>query len=257
MFKPSIVPGRSAAGCILWGVALAPFWSALFLQAHPRPACATAQAPPRPALAFDQYLVNLREIEPQPYALAHFRFTNRGTRPAVVRELKPSCGCLKPRLDKREYAPGESGAFFLRVQTANEQPGPKEYFLDLRYDDPEPREVRLTFQVVLPQERVAVRPKALVFYQFGDQPTRQELTVADCRSRTLSVTAVESSSPLVAGFISEADVDPDGTRIQRISVEVAGDVPPGRHRALVTIHTDDATYPRLEVPLLIVGREAR
>ncbi len=38
-----------------------------------------------------------------------FRFTNIGGEVLVVRDVKATCGCTTPRLDKREYAPGESG----------------------------------------------------------------------------------------------------------------------------------------------------
>jgi hypothetical protein len=40
---------------------------------------------------------------------AEFRFTNNSDQAVVITSLKSSCGCTVPQLEKREYAPGESG----------------------------------------------------------------------------------------------------------------------------------------------------
>lgn len=38
-----------------------------------------------------------------------FNFTNTGLEPVTILELKPGCGCLSGKLDKKTYAPNESG----------------------------------------------------------------------------------------------------------------------------------------------------
>ena len=40
---------------------------------------------------------------------AKFRFTNVGTTSVKITDLHPSCGCTTAYLEKKEYAPGESG----------------------------------------------------------------------------------------------------------------------------------------------------
>ncbi len=39
----------------------------------------------------------------------HFHFTNRGSDTVRIGQIQSSCGCTVPSLEKREYAPGESG----------------------------------------------------------------------------------------------------------------------------------------------------
>lgn len=240
---------------ILSTAALLPFLLSLVFHAIGPAAAETAGGPDRPALTFNQYLVNFgdRPVEPQRFVFARFGFKNNSDRTALITELKPSCGCLNPRLDKRTYQPGQTGEFFLRVQTANEQPGPKEYFLKLLYEDPQPREATLTLKVVLPERKVVIQPKALMFYQLGTEPTIQTITVTDYRTRPLHVIGVESSSELVTAELGTVDRDDAGNRRLRVSVTVAGQVPPGRHRALVTILTGDPIYGKLQVPLLVQG----
>ncbi len=244
---------------ILPTAALLPFLLSLVAHTNDPAQAEAAKGPDRPALTFNQYLVNFgdRPVEPQRFVFARFGFENRSNRTATITELKPSCGCLDPRLEKRVYHPGETNEFFLRVQTANEEPGPKEYFVKLLYEDPQPREVTLTLKVVLPEQKVVVRPKALIVYQLGTEPTTQEIIVTDYRTRPLHVTGIESSSELVTAEFGAIDRDVEGNRRLHVSVTVAAHVPPGRHRALVTILTDDPVYGKLQVPLLIQGKRAR
>lgn len=210
----------------------------------------------RPALAFDQYMVNLREVPPRPTVHGWFRFTNRSERTAKVTKFEPSCGCLNPRLEKRVYEPGETGEFFLRVNTAQEEPGPQEYYVDVHYEDPEPREVRLTFKATLPERKVVVEPKALMFYQLGKQATTREIVVTDYRKEPMTIMDLKCSSPLISAEVKTGNHEHGtGPHRFRIAVRVAGQVPPGRHRAALTISTDDAEYDRLTVPLLIQGED--
>lgn len=247
---------KTVSGKLLLSIAASiPIWLSLFFHTRGPAAQEVIDHRERPALAFDQYMVNLGETSPTQQASARFYFTNRGERPVEVKKLRPSCGCLNPRLAKRTYKPGESGQFSLRMQTANEEPGQHEYYVDVLYEDPKPREVRLTFKVELPEHQVVVRPKALIFYQFGNQPTEKGLVVTDHRSQPLEVVDVESSSKLATARIEKTEELPGQPRHTYLKVKVPGRVPVGRHRALVQLKTDDPAYPVLRVPLLIQGPE--
>jgi hypothetical protein len=147
-----------------------PFLLAVAAQAvGPKPA-PMAAPPERPALAFDQYLVDLGLAPPSEEVHAHFEFVNRGRHPVTITDIVPSCGCLKPTLKKNEYQPGASGYFFVRVETANELPGQKEYRITVKYTDPEPRETDVTFRVALPDNQVNVT-RALIFHTGAEPQT--------------------------------------------------------------------------------------
>lgn len=250
MFRPSgISKVVMIAACL-------PFVLAIMAHARGFTASPIANAKLRPALAFEQYMVDLGEAPPSEQVTARFAFTNMSSRPVKIREYQPSCGCLQPRLLKKEYQSSESGEFLLRVQTANEAPGPKEYTLTVKYDDPEPREVVLLFRVTLPDNQVTVRPRALIFYQLSDTPTTQEIIVSDRRPLPLRLEGVTCSADFASVDVGETDVDENGHRRMRVLVTAKGDIPTGRHRALVKIFTNDATYQELKVPLIIEKRPA-
>lgn len=235
-----------------FGIAV-PFVLSLLTRAGgvaPHPAAAP---PARAALAFDQYLVDLGNVTPSEEVFAHFGFANAGDSAVNITELIPSCGCLQPQLKRNVYQAGETGHFILRVQTANQEAGPKEYRVRVKYTDPQPREAEVLFRVTLPDNQVLVRPRALAFYQMSGQPTTQEIEVLDSRPEGLVVQSVRSSTEMATVELGDPEVDDQNRLKWRVKVTAAGAVPPGRWDGVVTIATSDPTYPRLRVPLIIQG----
>jgi hypothetical protein len=231
--------------------------AAQILGPRPRP---IAAAPTRPALAFDQYLVDLGPVAPSEEVLAHFDFTNRGNAPVTDIKLDPSCGCLQPRLKKTTYGPGESGNFVLHVQTANQNAGLKEYTVAVKYNDPIPREAIVVFRVELPANQVFVRPRALVLYQPGDAslpPREIEITDRRGRGKNLNITRVECTRPVAQVELQESTVDKEGHWHGHIKVTFPEKLPPGRVEAMIRIVTDDPEYHLLRVPLILQGGAMR
>jgi hypothetical protein len=231
--------------------------AAQILGPQPRPISA---APSRPALAFDQYMVYLGPVAPSEEVLAHFDFKNRGSVPVTDIQLVPSCGCLQPQLKKQTYGPGEAGNFVLRVQTANQNAGLKEYTVAVKYNDPEPREAVVVFRVYLPENQVFVRPRALILYQPGDEaPPPQHIEITDRRGpgRNLNITRVECTRPVAQVDVEESTVDKEGDWHGHLKVTVLGNLPPGRVEAMIRIVTDDPEYHLLRVPLILQGGPLR
>ena len=209
-----------------------------------------------PALAFDQYLVNLGNVQPAAEHRAFFAFTNRGTHPVRVKSLRPSCGCLDPKLSEAVYAPGERGVFSLSILATREKPGPKEYYCKVVYEDPEPREAIVTLKVVLPPLKLIVRPQAMIFSQPGDTPITRPIELIRPGTDRLTILDVSSSSPLIGASLGDSHIDPrTGVLIPTVLVTV-GSVPPGRHHAWIIIHTNDGDYPEVRVPIRLDGPAA-
>jgi hypothetical protein len=221
------------------------------------------ELPLRPALVFDQYLVNLGKVQPANELRATFVYHNRSDRPVTIAEVAPSCGCLVPFVsskasaaNQRQYVvePGEDGYIVLRMLPANESPGRREYFIDVKYADVEPRSVRLTFRLELPEQAISVRPRALMVYQNGKEPLRREITVTDSREQPARITEASTNNPLVRVAPGDDRFTARGHREYTLNVTVEGNVPPGRHEAIITIRTDDAHSSELRVPVIIQGQ---
>jgi len=237
----------------LWVVAVTPFLLAAVVHWGRPPVPLAISATPRPALAFDQYLVDLGPTQPMLELHGKFRFRNRGGHPVKLTTVEPSCGCLQPLVSAKEFAPGEDGQILLRMRPANESPGKKEYYADVKYTDPEPREVRITFKLELPERGIMVKPRALLVYQLSGEKTVQELRVIDSRDRPARIKDVSVNSPLIGVELGERRPGETGGIESIIQVIVDGQVSPGRHDAVITVYTDDPETPEVRVPVIIQG----
>jgi len=213
-------------------------------------------APPRPALAFEQYLVDLRRIEPSSEVRATFVFQNRSTKPVQILNVEPSCGCLEPYISPRAVEPGQSGRIVLRLQPAGEPPGRKELYADVEYYDGQRQDVRLTFKLEIPEEGLMVKPRAVLVYQNGNRPVSKQIVVTDSRPQPARVLEVSANNPLVEVSLGEMRTMASGGMESAVDVTISGSTPHGRHDALVTIRTDDSQTPVIRVPIRISSESA-
>ncbi|MBT5019004.1 DUF1573 domain-containing protein [Planctomicrobium sp.] len=225
----------------------------LFTQTAPqeRPISGTAE---RSKLVFSQYAVHLGEVRPVGTIPAHFDFVNMGEKPLEILKLEPSCGCLAPRLyeDKKVYAPGEHGRFYVSVKTANETPGPKDYTVKVSYDDGVPQERMVSFRLTVPEKKVSVTPSEVYFYQTQGKADFREIMVEDHRGRNLNILDVVCSTEYAQIQVGEKIIEGSVSRTP-IRIDVPAEVPRGKSTALITIQTDDPDYQKIRVPILIWG----
>ncbi len=233
---------------------LAPFALAVLVHTARPSVPLSISSPARPSLAFDQYLIDLGRVQPTSEVRGTFVFENRGRRPVEIQEVIPSCGCLQPQLSTRHLEPGAAGAVIVRMQPANESPGRKEYYTDIRYTDPEPREVRVTFRLELPEQQLAVKPRALLVYQLSDMPTLHTISVSDTRDPPVQILDAAVNSPFVTIARRGSQRTSEHGLVTEFEVQVSPELPGGRHDAVVTIQTSDPRSPVIRVPMLMNGR---
>ncbi len=246
---------RTAAACAV----LFPFGLAVAAHAVADPVRPVAVSEREP-LAFGEYLVNLGRLPDGVSAKGLFRFRNAGDSPLKILGFAPSCGCLKPRLEERSYAPGAEGVFAVFADTANEasmrEDSVKEHYVDVRYDAGQGEQTaRVHLKFVLPARHVVVEPRSLLVYQFGSEKTTREITVTDPRTPPVTITSVECLSPLVTveSRLAESADDP-----KRVTVSVT--IPAGLDRnvrTLLKLHTDDMRNPVLYIPIEAFVRDQK
>jgi len=250
MSRSTLVTGILA----LMGVC--PFVVALLATSRVPAARPLDGAKPLTSLAFRQYAVNLREIPATGRITVPFSFWNRGSGPIEILKLEPSCGCLAPKIlgDRTRYEPGGQGLFEVQVDTARETPGPQHYSIKVRYQDTEPREELVTFRLTVPDRSVQVTPSELYFYQVSDAELENEIRVSDHRgTRHLKIVEVLSSSTHLVPEIGTQEVGEE-VAVTPIRVRVDGKVPAGAHRKVLSIRTDDADFPVIQIPVFLHGR---
>jgi len=210
----------------------------------------------RPALAFSTYQNHIGQVSATGTIPVRFEFCNRGDGPVEIVELKPSCGCLAPKMmdNIKTLQPNQWGRFFATINTANETPGDKDYTIDVKYRaDKELHHQTVRLQLIVPERKVTVVPSELYFYQLSGKPDSRTIKVQDHRGTQLTVLDAQLNSDLASVELGKGHATENGVWETNVRVDVAGVVPNGRKIAMMTLTTDDPDYPQIKLPILIQG----
>ncbi|MFV0444079.1 MAG: DUF1573 domain-containing protein [Planctomycetaceae bacterium] len=236
---------------------LIPAAIACVAEAIPRPVPQEQLLPASP-LGFTQYGVSYPDVPAMPMVGAPYTFVNHGDVPLTIKELKPSCGCLRVQMSNRQQtiAPGETGTIHAYMQTANEKPGPHSYTIDVVAQGREEIREQLTFRVVLPEGKLSIEPSEVYFYQLSGEPDTRLVYLMDRREQAnddFQVTSIQAMSPQLEAEALPAERDEFGRRRIPIQLRVPAKVTAGADKTFVRIETTDADYSQLTFPVLIQG----
>ena len=123
------------------------------------------------------------------FILAKFRFTNVGTAPVKITDVRTSCGCTTASLQKREYAPGESGEIDANFRFDG-RVGHQEKWIIVTTDWVLPQPTILRFAVNIP-DAITIQPE-FVLWHVGDQLNPKTVRIAipdDIPAKVVSVQA--------------------------------------------------------------------
>jgi hypothetical protein len=121
-----------------------------------------------------------QKFKPSPLdkvVVAKYRFTNTGTSTATINEVRTSCGCTTAALEKKEYAPGESGEIEAKFQLVGRIGHQEKWIFVTTNLASDPTLLRLVVDIPI---AVTIQPE-FVMWQVGDpvEPKAVRVTVAD------------------------------------------------------------------------------
>lgn len=178
-----------------------------------------------------------------------FAFKVTGRNPVEFVELRPSCGCVVPRMTKRVYQPGETGFVEVGIHSASQTPGPHRYQVSMTVLEPRERKIVLKLDMDLYRE-ITIEPSNLRMILTGESGLTQKISVIDPRPKKLTITdAVCSSRNLTVDIVGANPAHPSE---QVVLLTVDGDFPEGETAAQVLLRTDDEQYPELVIPVTVV-----
>jgi hypothetical protein len=206
----------------------------------------------RAQLQFSQSSVEAGDVRCGAPLVHDFTFRNSATQPIEIIDIQASCGCLKPRLEPRTISPGESGTLHIEVNTLTQSAGPHTWEVHVRYqirDGAQEAVLRLVGNIVA---EISVEPCQLTIH--AGRAISHELRLTDVRPHPLNITAVRSTSPKITASVVGEARDAAGHLVRTLRIQLADDVPEGRHEETLSIYTDDSTYRDLRVPITIIKR---
>ena len=130
-----------------------------------------------------------------PSVEATYAFKNTGTAPVTITKLRTSCGCTAAKLEKRTYAPGESGGIAAKF-TLGDRRGLHVVGVTVTTDDKsaEPTVLNLRVQIADPMK---VEP-ALVWWRVGAVAEPKVVQLTADPARPVRVKGVTSTNPRIA-----------------------------------------------------------
>lgn len=98
-----------------------------------------------PQITFENTVYDFGQISTDSQNTCEFKFTNTGQALLKIGEIKPTCGCTVFSLDKKEYAPGETGTIKI-TYTAGKLSGTSEKHIFVPTNDKNYPNVKLTIK---------------------------------------------------------------------------------------------------------------
>jgi hypothetical protein len=124
-------------------------------------------------------------------ALATYRFTNTGNQPVTINEVRTSCGCTTAALQKKEYAPGESGEIEAKFQFAGHIGHQEKWIFVTTNLDHDPTLLRLIVDIPV---AVTIQPEFLI-WQVGDPVESKTVRVTVTDEFPAKIVSVEADNP--------------------------------------------------------------
>ena len=131
---------------------------------------------------------------------AKFRFSNIGTTPVKITDIRPSCGCTTAYLEKKEYAPGESGEIEAKFKFEGRY-GDQEKWIVVTTDWVPPQPTILRFVVNIP-ESISISPE-LVLWRVGEQPNPKTIRISVSDRIPTKIVSVQSDNAAVKLELNE------------------------------------------------------
>ncbi len=130
--------------------------------------------------------------------IAEFRFTNTGDGLLKIAEVEKCCG-IEPKLDKTEYAPGESGV--LKAEYQATRPGLDRKNLYVKSNDKTKPRIRLTLKAEV-VSKITCTPKRLKLFLDEENAGCPKIVLSSLDNQPFTITGFKSTADCIT-----ADVD--------------------------------------------------
>ncbi len=203
---------------------------------------------------------SFREGEPATHT---FTFTNTGTEPVTLAEVRASCGCTTPHYTAEAVAPGGTGEIVVEYASAG-RPGPFEKTITVAADGADPRvtTLRITGTVVADFASSGVRQGSVVFdADLWDaaavapgSAVQHAFQFQNAGTAPLRIRAVRTSPEGVEVTFPDRPIFADDVAAIVISVDDVSTIarPNGQFQVALSIETTDPEQPTKS--LLLRGR---
>lgn len=212
-----------------------------------------------PKIEFEKVVHDFGSVGPETNNLCEFRFTNAGNGTLIIGEISKTCGCTPFSLEKKEYAPGESGT--LKVNYFSEaQRGQTTKQLVIHSNDKSNPEVTLAVKADI-KIQVDYEPKTLNLLLKQENANCPQLTLTSIDDQPFSITSFNSTANCITADYNPSEKATKFVLQPKVDLEILGKTLNGRieigltHPECKTISVGINTLPKFKIaPRSIIVR---
>ena len=175
---------------------------------QPAAAEKSAEAPSVPdsnvRIKFDTLSHDFGKVGPESDNNCEFKFTNVGKGVLKIDRLQGTCKCTVPDLQKKEYAPGESGEITVQFHAPKYQGDTSQHVMVFSNDANNPR-VELEIKAYV-QLQVQVKPEQINLSLVDPNAGTTPITISSLDGEKFAITKVESFGDVVSFAIDPNNI---------------------------------------------------
>lgn len=196
-------------------------------------------------LVFASKTQDAGEILDTENAKLSYLFRNTGAGPVTITQVKVSCGCTVPELEKKTYMPGESGTLTVTFDPTNKNGSIARNITVFTDSEQTPSETLLVRALVKPV--VVIEPKVVPFESVEKGGTATKEFQIYGRTDDFEVTRATVADPEVFKVEvenkGETEYRGEMLRLSVVKVTILPGARPDNHRSDITIRTNDSRKP--------------
>ncbi len=144
-----------------------------------------------PAITFESTTHDFNNVNPASNLTCEFKFTNTGDSLLKITDTRVTCGCTVPTLDKKEYAPGESGTIKVNFATGS-YIGPLTKQIYVVSNDAKEPQLTLTLKANV-VKKVQINPDPIMLSLKQPNAGCPDITLTSLDGKPFSITDFRSS----------------------------------------------------------------
>ncbi len=206
-----------------------------------------------PGIKFKEKIYDFGAVGSGDKVMHNYAFTNAGQEILIIKEVRPSCGCIAALVSSNEIAPGGTGVVKVTFHT-EKYTGRQTRTVSVYSNDPGQPEVDLTIQGNIEAE-FALEPESV---QFGDIEKGTSITKAIKLIQLGKEELILNKAEAISGYFSTRIFPLIDEKQKGFKIEIVlnPNVAVGQFNEVITLHTNLPKHLKLDVPVWgnVLGR---
>jgi hypothetical protein len=156
-----------------------------------------------PQITFEKLVHNFGSIGAGTKNTCEFNFTNTGDKLLKITKVSKTCGCTPYTLDKKEYAPGESGVLKVSYK-AGSRPGSTEKHIYVSSNDKTNPKIKLTIKADITL-KIDYEPQRLSLLLRDENAACPQITIKSTDGQPFAIKSFKSTSNLITADYNESE----------------------------------------------------